>query len=151
MGRLAIPLRHRKLWWTGDVLLRPVLELSLKTQRGTWVRVPFLVDSGTEMTCMPASEARKLDLPMPRQPVRGGTFGQANQGFRSGLIQSRIIGLGATEYVFPCFFLGDPDALPTPRDRNLLGLSGVINQVHLSFDGTTAASAPYGFLVVETI
>ena len=151
MARLEIPLRHRKLWRTGDVLLRAEVMLSLKTNRGTWEKAPFLFDSGTEMTCMPAAKAKQLDLPMPRQPVRGGTFGAANQGFRAGLIQARIVGLCATEYVFPCFFRGDPDALPAPRDKNLLGLSGVINQVHLSFDGSAAAYAPYGFLVVETI
>ena len=33
--------------------------------------------------------------------------------------------------------------------RNLLGLTGVINQMRLTFDGTTSALAPWGILVVE--
>jgi hypothetical protein len=151
MARLEIPLNYRTLWRTGDILLRAELSLAIRTNQGTWAKTRFLVDSGTEMTCMPASEARKLDLPIPRQPVRGGTFGPAGQVFRAGLLQARIVGLDLTEYVFPCFFLGDPDALPARRDKNLLGLSGVINQIRLSFDGTPAANAPYGWLIVEEI
>src|SRR3982750_1038950 len=90
MARLEIPLLSRTLWRTGDVVLRAELNLSIKTNRGTWVEAPFLVDSGTEMTCLPASEAKKLDLPIPRQPVgaaRSGrparTSGQACSGHGS--------------------------------------------------------------------
>ena len=55
-----------------------------------------------------------------------------------------------TEYVFPCDFFGDPDVPPPATARNLLGLSGVIDQIHLTFDGTYSLAAPYGLLVVET-
>ena len=57
--------------------------------------------------------------------------------------------LDATEYVFPCYFLGDPNARPV-RPRNLLGLTGVINQIRLTFDGTSPLVAPSGVLVVES-
>jgi hypothetical protein len=33
--------------------------------------------------------------------------------------------------------------------RNLLGLTGVVNQIRLTFDGTTSLVAPSGVLVVE--
>jgi hypothetical protein len=35
--------------------------------------------------------------------------------------------------------------------QNLLGLSGVINQIRLTFDGTYSLTTPYGVLVVEKI
>jgi len=54
-----------------------------------------------------------------------------------------------TEYIFPCYFLGDPDRTPPLTARNLLGLSGVIDQIRLTFDGKSSPGAPYGVLVVE--
>jgi hypothetical protein len=106
----------------------------------------FLVDSGTEMTTMPAAEAKREDLPIPKRSVPGFTF----QGLevRSGLLRAQIPRMDATEYIFPCYFLGDPNARPV-RARNLLGLTGVINQIRLTFDGTTSLVAPSGVLVVE--
>jgi hypothetical protein len=66
------------------------------------------------------------------------------------LLRARIVGLDATEYVFPCYFLGDPN-IPMADPKNLLGLTGVINQVRLIFDGTPSLAAPKGVLVVEKI
>jgi hypothetical protein len=149
MSRLEIPLRHRTLWRTGDVRPRAELDLALKTNQGTWEEIPFLVDSGTEMTSMPASEAKKLDLPIPRNPVPGLTLGLAGQEVRTGLLRARIVGMDATEYVFPCYFLGDPDSPLPKRAKNLLGLSGVIDQIRFGFDGTPSVGAPYGVLIVE--
>ncbi len=54
-----------------------------------------------------------------------------------------------TEYVFPCYFLGDPDTPPPATAKNLLGLSGVIDQVRLTFDGVSSSGVPYGILIVE--
>jgi hypothetical protein len=48
-----------------------------------------------------------------------------------------------------CCFLGDQNVPPPARARNLLGLTGVINQIRLIFDGTTSVQAPWGVLVVE--
>jgi hypothetical protein len=50
--------------------------------------------------------------------------------------------------MFSCYFLGDSNASPV-RPRNLLGLTGVINQIRLISDGATTLLAPSGFLVVE--
>jgi hypothetical protein len=76
------------------------------------------------MTNMSAWEANNRNLPMPRHPVSGLSF----QGLevRSGLLRARIPGMDATEYVFPCYFLGDPNTRAVPS-RKLLGLTGVIN------------------------
>ena len=96
---------------------------------------------------MPAAEAKERDLPIPRKPVPGLTL--SGQEVRAGLLRARIVGMDTIEYVFPCYFLGDPDRPPPTPLPNLLGLSGVINQVRLGFDGTSSVTAPHGVLVVE--
>lgn len=140
-----------------DILLRAKVELLLKSNGDDWQPENFLVDSGTEMTMMPASLARALDLPMPRHPIPGGLelFGIATE-VRAGLVQARVEGFDATEYVFPCYFIGDSDAAAdrqgrTRYPRNLLGLTGVVDQIRVQFDGTPTSLCPYGVLVIEAI
>jgi hypothetical protein len=147
MIRLEVPLQHRTLRTTGDTVLWADLILSLKTYRGAWEETPFRVDSGTEMTTMPAFRARKLDLPIPKQPTPGLML--YGQDVRPGLLRARVLGMDSTEFVFPCYFLGDPNVAPQTQALNLLGLTGVINQIRLIFDGTTSVQAPWGVLVVE--
>jgi hypothetical protein len=55
-----------------------------------------------------------------------------------------------TEFVFPCYFIGEPDLLSQTQARNLLGLTGVINQICLTFDGRSTVRSPRGVLVVQT-
>jgi hypothetical protein len=148
MARLETPLKHRILQSTGDDVLHAVLELEVKSNQGTWALFRFRVDPGTEMTTMPAQVAKDLDLPIPKRPVRGLTF--RGQEARRGLLRARIVGMDATEYVFPCYFLGDPD-VPMADPKNLLGLTGVINQIRMTFDGTPSPGVPYGNLIVEKI
>jgi hypothetical protein len=148
MVRIEVPLIDKTLRTTGDRLLHADLDLEVKTNQGTWEGLTFLVDSGTEMTTMSAAEARDCDLPIPKRPVRGLLF--RGQEVRPGLLRVRIVGIDATEYVIPCYFLGDPN-VPVPDPRNLLGLTGVIDNVRLIFDGTKSPSAPYGVLIVEKI
>ena len=146
MSRIELPLAHWKLKTTGDTVVRAELDLELKTDQGIWVKALFRVDPGTEMTTMLSADAKDRNLPMPRPPVPGLSL--LGQEIRSGLLRARIVGMDATEYVFPCYFLGDPDA-PVAKSRNLLGLTGVINQIRLTFDGATSVPAPHGILVVE--
>jgi hypothetical protein len=148
MARLEIPLLDRTLHTTGDTVLHAELNLEVKNNRGTWVPFEFVVDPGTEMTTMPAEEASKRDLPIPKSPVRGLAF--RGQEVRGGLLRLRVPGLDATEYVFPCYFLGDPNT-STADPKNLLGLTGVIDKVRLIFDGTPSGAAKYGLLIVEQI
>ena len=95
---------------------------------------------------MPAGEAKHEELPIPIRSVPG----LSSQGLevRSGLLRAKNRGMDATEHVFLCYFLGDPDARPV-RPRNLLGLMGVIDQIRLIFDGTPTPVAQRGILVVE--
>jgi hypothetical protein len=146
MSRLELPLVHRTLKTTGDDVVHGELILELWTNQSSWETARFRVDSGTEMTTMPAYEARILNLPIPRRAVPGITLRRL--AVRPGLIGARIVGMDATEYVFPCYFLGDPN-VPVPDSMNLLGLTGVINQIRLTFDGPTSPQTPHGILVVQ--
>jgi hypothetical protein len=155
MGRLEVPLQHRALRATGDILLWAELDLLLKDNAGSWRAASFLVDSGTEMTTMPAWLAKQLNLPMPQKAVPGATHKQTGLEIRSGLLRVQVVGLAGREFVFPCFFLGDPDTPTTVTQtatapRKLLGLSGVVNQIRILFDGTPSPMAAYGNLIVET-
>ncbi len=147
MSRLEVPLQHRMLQATGDIVLWADLFLSPKTNRGIWKQIRFRVDPGTEMPTMPAYDAKLLDLPIPKKPVpRLFLFGQE---VRSGLLRARVVGMDPTEFVFPCYFLGDPNVPPPTQTRNLLGLTGVINQICLTFDGRSSVRTPHDMLVVE--
>ena len=157
MARLEVPLRHRTLWASGDVLLHGELELLLKTAAGAWQREIFRADSGSEMTTMPAVRAKQLDLPMPPAPVPHAVHQPTGLPFRSGFIRVQVVGMDQIEYVFPCFFLGDPNAPPAPAlrpatiPRNLLGLSGVIDKIEIRYNGKVTAHAAYGNLLVEKL
>jgi hypothetical protein len=74
MSRLEVPLIARTLRTTSAVVVHAELVLAIKTDRGSWELLPFLVDPGTEMTTMSAWEAKNRNLPMPRQPVSGLNF-----------------------------------------------------------------------------
>jgi hypothetical protein len=147
MSRLEVPLRHRTLRATGDTVLWADLILSLKTKQGAWKEIPFRVDSGTEMTTMTAFRATTLDLPIPKNPVSHLIL--HGQEVRAGFLRARIVGMDPTEFVFPCYFLGDPNLQPPTPARNLLGLTGVISQICLTFDGRSSVRSPRGVLVVE--
>jgi hypothetical protein len=160
MPRLEVPLLGKTLWVTGDVLIRAELDLLLSDRNGVWKPCTFRVDSGTEMTSMPAALASQLDLPLPQNPVPGLALVAPGGGqpveVRNGVIKARVPGLDANDYWFPCYFLGSPavPGLPSQPGQgypvNLLGLTGVIDKLHLGFDGKPSTAAPYGLLIVET-
>lgn len=154
MSRLAIPLKHRTLWSTGDILVHGEVDLLLRDNSGAWHQESFLVDSGSEMTTMPALQAQLLGLPLPQRSVAGVVHVQTGLPIYAGYLRAPVEGMDGTEYAFPCFFLGAPTvpvSLPpgAKLPRKLLGLTGVINQIRITWDGMAAAGAPYGFLVLE--
>jgi hypothetical protein len=157
MSLLEVPLLGKFVWKTGDILLRAELDLLIKDNTGGWQLETFRVDPGTEMTSMPAALARSLDLPMPINPVPGGLdISGVKREVRSGLLRVQIPGMDATEYVFPCFFVGDPSAPVDPKQpprlaRSLLGLTGVVDKIRIVFDGTGAAGFPHGRVTIERI
>jgi hypothetical protein len=153
---LRIPFLDRKLWVTGDLLLRAELKLLLFDRHQQWREADFRVDPGAEISMMPAAYAQRLELPMPRlaiPPVDLGTFrGKSAAVIRSGMLKARVAALPDVTLAIPCFFLGEPDINgQTPLPPNLLGLSSIVRQLRLTFDGTPIPNAPYGSLLVETL
>ena len=155
MTRLEQPLYHQILWSTGDLILRAELDLLLKDLQGNWHSTTFRVDSASDMTTMPAYDAHRIGLPIPAGNPAPLKHEQTGLEIRSGYLRCQIVGMDQTEYAFPCFFLGDPNRRPDPNvipgsvPRCLIGLSGVINQIRMIFDGAPRPGAPYGNLIVE--
>ena len=155
MNRLVIPLQGRTVFLTGDTVVWAELELSLRNGAGLWQTEPFRFDTGAEMSTMPAWYAKQLALPMPIRPSPGHLTNLPGVPIRSGFVRAKVVGLGPTAFVFPCYFLGDPDVAPArPAGHflhNLLGLTGVVNQLRFGFDGTSTPTlaAPFGVLTVE--
>jgi hypothetical protein len=155
MSRLEVPLLSKKVWATGDIVLRAELDLLIRDDSGLLRPETFRVDSGTEMTSMAAARAKALDLPIPEIPVFLDINGIRLE-VRPGLIRAQVVGMDGTEHVFPCYFLGSPDATPDPNQspvvaRNLLGLTGVVDKLRILFDGTRSPSARRGYMVVDKI
>jgi hypothetical protein len=127
----------------------------IRDQRGVLRPETFRVDSGTEVTSMAAARAKALDLPIPRKAIFLDVHGIKRE-VRSGLIRIQIVGMDGDEYVFPCYFLGSPDAASGPGQlpalaRNLLGLTGVVDKLRIIFDGTPSSRARHGMMVVEKV
>jgi hypothetical protein len=101
MSRLVVPLLSKKVWATGDLVLRAELDLLIRDENGIWRPETFRVDSGTEMTSMAAARARALDLPIPRKPVLLDVSGVRRE-VRSGIIRVQVVGMDGTEHFFPC-------------------------------------------------
>jgi len=158
VSRLEKAIDHRILWSTGDLILWAELELLLKDGHGNWHSKSFRVDSASDMTTFPAHEAKLLGLPLPQHAAHGLIHEQTGLSIRSGYLSCQVVGMDQTEYLFPCYFLGDPDVPPpsgTPparAPRRFLGLSGVVDQIRWTFDGTPAGRhAPHGKIIVEKI
>lgn len=154
MSRLEVHLISKTLRATGDILVRAELALLLRDKNNILKPATFRQDSGAEITTMPAAIAKQLDLPMPKASIPGLQHAPTGLEVRSGFIRAQIVGMDGTEHVFPCFFVGNPDALPSlphmlPATRNLLGLTGVIDKIRISLDGTPLPIAPYGYLILE--
>ncbi len=155
MSQLEVPLRGRTLWSTGDVLLSAELMLRLKDRAGTWKDEIFRVDTGTDITTVSAPLAQQLNLPMPVQASPGAIHVQTGLVIRSGLLRFQVVGLDATEYVVPCFFLGDLNRPPTPPQPatspyKLLQPLGLLDQLRFHFDkDARSIGAPHGVMIVE--
>jgi hypothetical protein len=155
---LRVPLLGRLLRATGDVMLRAELLLVVADTDQDWHLLPFRSDSGTEITTMQAALARHLKIPLPRHPtpelrIRTVTGQESPEPVRAGAIKVRFFGIEESEFWFPCYFVGDPQARvsgqPGRLPRSFLGLTGVIDKLAISFDGRPREDALYGNVIVQ--
>jgi hypothetical protein len=153
LTRLEVPIQSKFLWATADTKLWVDLDLRLRDGGGGWHEETFRVDTASDLTTMSAYDAKQLGLPMPRDAAVGITHTQTRLEIRSGYLRFQIIGMDASEYITPCFFLGDPDTpLIGPPDklpRNLLQPLALLNQLRFTMDSDPTGIAPHGLLVVE--
>jgi len=107
VSRLEKPLDHEILYATSDLLLRAEVDLHLKDSTGNWQQQTFRVDSGSDISSMPAWLAKALSLPMPQAslslPINTAS-GQVTMMIRSGLLVMKVEGMDQTEFAIPCHF-----------------------------------------------
>lgn len=154
MSRLVIPVTGRTLWSTGDVRLWAEVDLLLKDSAGRFHQRAFRVDTATDLTTFPAYEAKQLGIPVPSAASPGAVHAQTGLPIRSGLFRFRVAGMDPTEYAVPCFFLGDPDTPPDPRQprtypRNLLQPLSLLDRLRVTLDKDPALGNLHGEVVVE--
>ena len=130
------------------------LALLLKDTVGGWKKALFRVDSATDLTTFPAHLAKQFDLPLPAKAASGVTHVQTGLEIRSGILQFRIDGMDQTEYVVPCFFLGDPNMPPASHQPatlpwKLLQPLALLDRLRFTTDYNPAPGSLYGELVVE--
>jgi hypothetical protein len=150
---LRVPLLGKDLKATGDKLIRSEVALLVRSQDG-WQEFGFRVDTGAEMTCMPAAVARLYHINYPTNPTAGiqrkTASGPGDTPIRVGALKIQVKGLEGREFFCPCSFIGDP-ALddPHPPGDYLLALTGILRFLRLIFDGAPSEEAPFGSLIVE--
>ena len=112
------------------------------------------MNTGTEVTTMPAYDAMRLGLAVPQAAAPGVVHRQTGLEIRPGLLAFRVAGMDQSEYAVPCFFLGDRGAPPPAGQaatipRMLLQPLGLLGQLRFTLDRDAAAGAPYGTLTLE--
>jgi hypothetical protein len=143
------PLRAKRLS-TGYIAVQGAIELEIRTREHRFEALEFIVDSGSNLTTIPVSVAKKYRLSLPARSIplkiRTAAGSVARQVF-AGQITARIPGLPGRDFTWPCHFV----AGPVNESGHLLGLSGIVNDLRLIFEGTYSEDAPYGWLILEEL
>ena len=122
-------MRISGLWYLcDDGIVRPVIRGEVQAADGTWMKVPFLVDTGADRTVFSADILNALHLQPINSPDRlGGVGGIADSvGVKT---QIRLTQDDAGKAVFKGQFAGftDPEALDmSVLGRDILNLFALI-------------------------
>jgi hypothetical protein len=128
-----------------------VLTLSVRTRPRVFKELEVRVDSGAAVTTISAARATDLGIPFPRKAVDltlETATGKVRQRRHLGRLAARVPGLDGREFNWPCHFVEHADDSPP---RAALGLTGVIDDLRITLDGSYALEAPYGWLVLEEV
>jgi hypothetical protein len=71
---IRVPLTEKII--EGSRCDRPLIVLEVLTRFGDWVAVPFLVDTGSDHSCVPTAKAQKEGIP----------FDRSHPGISAGLV-----------------------------------------------------------------
>lgn len=145
---VRIPLLYAPLRQTGEMTVKAEVRLMVRTVSGRFEPLDFLVDPGANLTAISVARARRRDLAIPARTVAlsvNTAVGTVIQHVHPGRITVQIPGIDGT-FSWPCHFVEHgPGIDPMPQ----LGLSGVLNDLRLTFDGTYALDARYGVFHLE--
>ena len=88
---------------------RPELAVELRLETGRWIKLPMIVDSGSDMSIVPLEWVTEYELAMnliePRVRSFRTSSGAVGYGYR-GNVQLRIAG---EQFSWPCLFSLPPD------------------------------------------
>jgi hypothetical protein len=129
--RIEIPLRERVV--SRVPCLRAEVMLRARTRFGDFVPVPFVVDTGADLTVIPVSLAERDGIPFPRTPagVARGLLGQLPR-----FLGTFHVALAGREYDWPCSFLQTPASGPEEVELTpVLGRAGLLWAFDLQIDG----------------
>lgn|SRR5262245_21129230 len=135
---------------TGFVGVKARIELLVRSRFGTFEPLRFQVDSAANVTSIPVTRARNSRIAIPAKTIEINvrtSAGTVRQRVHPGRITVRVPGLPGGDFSWPCHFVEQAGDVPTA----LLGLSGVLDDLRITFDGRYSADAPYGWLVLEEV
>lgn len=134
-------------------LLRAEVRLFFRSRNGLWIPQRFLMDTGTELTTLPASTAHhRLNCSLPESAMRL-RVNNVEKEVRLGTMEARVASSNGPRVQLPCAYVGPLEmgsAQTQPAERCLLGLTGLVNFFRLTFDGSPQPTSPHGFLILET-
>lgn len=148
---VRIPLAHTRLRQTGETAVIPRISLPVRAASGEFASLEFVVDTGANFTSVPVAEANRLGITVPARVVTlevRTAVSTVNQRVHPGHIQVQVPGLDGHTFRWPCHFVEHGQGVdPT----SMLGLSGILNDLRLTFDGTYSLDARYGVLLLEPV
>jgi hypothetical protein len=146
---LRVPLQAVRIPATGETAVKPFLRLLVHTGQGDFTPLRFLVDSGSSLTTIAVSRANTLGLIVPEKVVTLNVqtaVGRIQQRRRPGRITARVPGLPGRQFFWPCHFVEDAGGSPP---ISALSLTGVIDDLRITFDGSYSLEARYGWMLLE--
>jgi|SRR6516225_10139722 hypothetical protein len=145
---IRLPLDSYRVAGIDEPLIRAILPVHVRTASRQFQEVTFTVDSASSITSMSAGDARKSGIVVPRRAIEVGletATGSARQIRRPGRIQVKVLGLDQWQFDWPCHFVEHEG----PALRSTLGLSGVLDDLIITLDGSYSIDAPYGWLILK--
>jgi hypothetical protein len=147
--QVRFPLEFYRVSAVDMALVRPVFPLWVRTRGRKFVDLVVRVDSGSSLTTISVARATALDLYFPPKAVAltlETASGQVQQLRHPSRITARIPGLDGRDFDWPCHFVEHAGDAPPMA---VLGLTGVLDDLRISLDGSYAVEAPYGWLILE--
>ena len=135
---------------TGFIGIKAIIDLGVRTRHHEFQTLPFLVDSGSNVSTLPASLAETWDIPFPNKSVeielRTATR-RLRQRVHPANLVVRIPAFAGRDFAWPCHVVDRRSNQP----QAVLGLAGVLQDFRITFDGAYALEARHGWLILEEV